>query len=177
MESALEVFDVWPLTFSLCLCIKTVFITPHIFLMQSETEYSFFKVVGSYGKQDTWASNWTFHFVLFFFSLKCAKIRIDHRQEGLVGDSKIFFVVARQKIFRFVSNFPSFSFLESFWDGSWCMFFVCDCATCLGGHWTLKMPEKWVTYSQRMITLMERKWQKPTHGERSTVLRSAKITV
>ncbi len=57
MEAALEVFDVWPLTFPLCLCVKTVFITPHVFLMQSETEYSFFTVVGSYGKQDTWASN------------------------------------------------------------------------------------------------------------------------
>ncbi len=113
MKAALEVFDVWPLTFPLCLCVKTVFITPHVFLMQSETEYSFFTVVGSYGKQDTWASIWTFHFVLFFFSLKCAKIRIDHGQEGLVGDSKIFFVVARQKIFSFVSNCPSFSFLES----------------------------------------------------------------
>lgn len=35
-----------------------------------------------------------------------------NRKEGLAGDSKICFVVGRQKIFRLGSNFPSFSFLS-----------------------------------------------------------------
>ncbi len=141
--------------------------------MQSETEYSFFTVIGSYGKQDTWASNWTFHTVSFFFSLKCAKVRIDHRHEGHVGDSKIFFVVARQKIFRFVSNLPSFSFLESFWDGSWCMGFVWLC------HffgWTLNSEDaREVSHLQSTHDYSdgeEMTKTDPWHGERPTVLRS-----
>lgn len=84
----INIHNTWRLHWTfvlLTICVKFVFIMLHIFLMQLETEYSFFN---EYSKQDTRASNWTFHFVLFFFSLKCASIRIDHRKKGLVGKTQ-----------------------------------------------------------------------------------------